>query len=247
VYFGGGGGAVYALNAGTGARLWRYYTGGPVESSPAVANGVVYAGCGANLCALNASTGAKLWSYAGGGGGTPAVANGVVYVGCSDGLCALNGSTGAKLWSSPAGGSALAVANGVVYVGSGPNVNALNASTGALLWSLAGCCGDFGSPAVANAVVYVGASFGTFFALNASTGAVLWGPYYVTQQSSPSIVDGVVYLTAADSIGNLNVFAFSLLGRADLYLRIRPNTTTVHQGDLITYALPSVESRTGQC
>jgi eukaryotic-like serine/threonine-protein kinase len=35
---------VYALNAKTGAKLWSYATGSPVNSSPAVANGVVYVG-----------------------------------------------------------------------------------------------------------------------------------------------------------------------------------------------------------
>ena len=36
-----------------------------MESSPAVANGVVYVGSDdGNVYALNASTGAKLWSYA---------------------------------------------------------------------------------------------------------------------------------------------------------------------------------------
>jgi hypothetical protein len=34
----------YALNAKTGAELWSYTTGGTVDSSPAVANGVVYVG-----------------------------------------------------------------------------------------------------------------------------------------------------------------------------------------------------------
>jgi Domain of unknown function DUF11 len=37
----------------------------------------------------------------------------------------------------------------------------------------------------------------------------------------------------------MNVYAFSLGGAsADLFLRIIPTTTTVHQGDLITYAFP---------
>ncbi len=35
----------YALNASTGALLWKYRTGGPeVESSPAVVNGMLYIG-----------------------------------------------------------------------------------------------------------------------------------------------------------------------------------------------------------
>ena len=32
----------YAFDAGTGARLWTYTTGGYIGSSPAVSNGVVY-------------------------------------------------------------------------------------------------------------------------------------------------------------------------------------------------------------
>ena len=35
---------MYALNASTGAVLWKYATEGVVFSSPAVANGVVYVG-----------------------------------------------------------------------------------------------------------------------------------------------------------------------------------------------------------
>ena len=105
---------------------WSYTTGGAVESSPAVANGVVYIGSDdGNLYALNASTGAKLWSYNSGHlleKSSPAVANGVVYVGSSDDkIYALNASTGATLWSYNAGKtlvSSPAVANGMVYVGS---------------------------------------------------------------------------------------------------------------------------------
>jgi outer membrane protein assembly factor BamB len=102
--------------------LWSYPTG--VQSSLAVANGVIYAGSGTGtVYALNASTGALLWSYGTGGAITsPAVANGVVYVGSNDhNVYALNASTGAVLWSYATGGmveSSPAVANGVVYLGS---------------------------------------------------------------------------------------------------------------------------------
>ena len=65
----------------------NFTTGGWVESSPAVANGVVYVGSDDhNTYALNATTGGKLWSYTTGGQvSSPAVANGVVYVGSFDG------------------------------------------------------------------------------------------------------------------------------------------------------------------
>jgi outer membrane protein assembly factor BamB len=73
--------------------LWSVATGGPVKSSPAVANGVVYAGsddgklyavdahgCGAATCA-------PLWTSAAGAPvrSSPAVAVGSVYVGRDDG------------------------------------------------------------------------------------------------------------------------------------------------------------------
>jgi outer membrane protein assembly factor BamB len=83
VYVGSENHKVLALNAKTGSKLWSYPTGGYVDSSTAVANGVVYVGSDdGNMYALNASTGALLWSYDTGGqvGSSPAVANGVVYV-----------------------------------------------------------------------------------------------------------------------------------------------------------------------
>jgi outer membrane protein assembly factor BamB len=250
VYIGSYDSNVYALNAGTGAKLWSYHTGNAVISSPAVANGVVYVGSSDNyVYALNASTGAKLWSYATGFqiDSSPAVANGVVYVGSSDNnVYALNTSTGAKLWSYSTGGTILAsspaVANGVAYIGSTDgNVYALNASTGAKLWSYFTGGEAFSSPAVANGVVYVGSYDSNVYALDASTGAKLWsytpGNEFVV--SSPTIVDGVVYIGIGDYFGgNIYAFALGASPSADLFLRIRPTLTTVHQGDLITYAFP---------
>jgi PKD repeat protein len=87
VYFGSNDNNTYALNAATGALLWKYTTGNREISSPAIANGVVYIGSyDNNLYALNAATGALLWNYTTGGtvGSSPAVVNGVVYFGSND-------------------------------------------------------------------------------------------------------------------------------------------------------------------
>jgi len=222
-----------------------------------VANGVVYVAAADaldrsyDLYAANASTGALLWSfqtasspYANEGPfGTPAVANGVVYIG-SEGtnvpdpsfvpipgnLYALNASTGAKLWSYETGniGGAPAVANGIVYAASDNALYALNASTGAKLWSFALENGA-DSPAVANGVVYIG-SGESVYALNADTGAELWS-YDAEEASTPIIVDGAIYFR-----GLSDLYALSI--GADLFLRIQPTPTTVHQGDLLTYAFP---------
>lgn len=101
VYVGSNDYNVYALNAHTGRKLWRYATGNVVwDSSPAVVDGVVYvASADGNLYALNARTGRKVWSYPVYGPDTPAVVNGVVYFGADDDhVYALNARTGTLLW-----------------------------------------------------------------------------------------------------------------------------------------------------
>ena len=69
-------------------RDWSYTTGFSINSSPAVAGGVVYVGSGDDkLYALDAVTGALKWSYTTGssiGYSSPAVVNGVVYIGSQD-------------------------------------------------------------------------------------------------------------------------------------------------------------------
>ena len=87
-------------NPSTGQLLWKYTTGGLIDSSPAVANGVVYIGSNDGyVYALNAATGVQIWSfntfyepYS-----SPAVVNGVVYVADEEGtVFALNAATGVQ-------------------------------------------------------------------------------------------------------------------------------------------------------
>jgi outer membrane protein assembly factor BamB len=44
LYVGSGDGNVYALNAGTGEKLWSYATDGQVSAAPTVADGKVFIG-----------------------------------------------------------------------------------------------------------------------------------------------------------------------------------------------------------
>jgi polyvinyl alcohol dehydrogenase (cytochrome) len=152
------------------------------------------------------------WSFSSTQGdftGTPVVSGSTVVVGSSEGVVdALDATTGKLLWSRSLGpqvnGSA-AIANGVLYVpvninegtGAGePSVAALNLSDGALLWqtTIDDQPGSdvFGSPVVANGVVYIGTSSsyaednlplahdrGSVVALDAATGAMKWKTYTV--------------------------------------------------------------------
>jgi outer membrane protein assembly factor BamB len=130
VVYAGGNNGMNALDASNGAVLWNYPEAGPGDSSPAVADGVVYFAAGSEesfVYALNAKTGAELWrrTLVSTSESSPAVANGVVFVGSDDhNLYAFNAKTGAKLWNYNTGTgspvlSSPVIVNGVVYVGAG--------------------------------------------------------------------------------------------------------------------------------
>lgn len=91
VYFGSWDGHVYAVGF-SGYRdqveAWTFKTGGKVESSPAVADGVVYVGSAdQHVYALDSMSGDRLWDFRTGGAvySSPAVVNGTVFVGSNDG------------------------------------------------------------------------------------------------------------------------------------------------------------------
>ncbi len=166
VYLGSWDGYEYALNATTGAVMWKTFLGitttsvpqcGPepigVTSSPTVQNGVVYVGGGdAYWYALNASTGAVLWKvYTGDNSQTgghynwasPLIYNGYAYIGIASlGDCPLvdgqllqvsltthqivntldtggSGQPGAGIWTSPT----LDTATNTIFVTTGTIVN----------------------------------------------------------------------------------------------------------------------------
>jgi outer membrane protein assembly factor BamB len=205
------------LNASTVGGLgllWSYATnsgyGGPVQTSPSVADGVVYVGSdnpgGLNEdYAVNASDGSLVWEvpYGYAVPSSMAFANGLVYFGTDNGvLYALNASNGSDWICEPPGSgySSPAVTDGVVYAGAGGGVNAVNAITCAVLWNYMTGGTVASSPAVANGVVYIGSGDNNLYALNANTGTLMWS--YTTGgavASSPAVANGVVYVGSDDN------------------------------------------------
>jgi outer membrane protein assembly factor BamB len=220
-------GEVDALNAKTGAVVWKYTTVASIDASPAVFNGVVYIGTeDGTFYAFNAATGAVIWQVTLGSGTDPihssaVVVKGVVYVGSLDhNLYALSAATGAVVWKYDTGDgiySSPAVANGVVYIVSNFNgtLFALRVKSGKKLWSfpLAGGGFSYSSPAVVNGVVFVwgmcGCASGTLYALNATAGTVNWSYNTSWLGGNLAIANGVVYLQSA---GNLNALSASTGG-----------------------------------
>ena len=180
-------GQVVAFDARTGRIRWSR-TIGPSESSPLVANGLVYVGdWRGNVYGFDWRTGKERWSYQTGGKvkGGVAVDGRRLYVGSYDGhVYALDARTGKQLWrasgqerlgSAGTFYSTPAAAYGRVYIGSTDGkVYSFGARTGDLRWSHSTGGYVYGSPAVWNLRVLVGSYSGRFYAFDAATGDVRW-------------------------------------------------------------------------
>ena len=202
VFFGGGDGYFYALNASTGKQVWIKHenttgSAAPQFISSAVADGTLYVtgkfdenSSYSGLYAFNASTGERIWNVSGSydtiaPSGTPTVVDGKVYVGYG----AFDAYTGRLIWtclgqpipSSGTGNVLLknpAVTNGIVYAQkpSPAIIYALNATNGKEIWQkTTGTSVYSGSSlTIVNGVIYFGDDFQNLNALNATTGEKIW-------------------------------------------------------------------------
>ena len=200
---------VYALDAATGEVRWRYTTGYGVYSSPTVVEGVVYIGSNDGyLYALHGGSGELHWRYftAGPVESSPTVVDGVVYVGSGDGhLHALDADNGDLLWQAKTGGilrSTPAVADGVVYVGSlDGHIYALDAASGRTSLALQ-CCAEgkfLTGRGRGNSLLQLGrwppVCPGCRQRGSAQRVDLLWRREIGEREiSSPTVVDGVVYV-----------------------------------------------------
>ena len=203
----GADGLVVSFEAGTGRIDWQR-TIGPTETSPLVANGLVYVGDWRGFVyAFRAKDGVLVWKTQLGGKvkGGAALSAGTLYVGSYDGnLYALSARTGKVVWRAAAQGSFLgnatfyatpAVAYGRVYVGATDGkMYSYGAASGKLRWSHGTGGYVYASAAVWHGLVLIGSYSGTFTAFDAATGDVRWtfranGPI----SGSPTVIRGLVY------------------------------------------------------
>jgi outer membrane protein assembly factor BamB len=183
----------------TGQQKWKFNTNGPMASSPAVANGMVYVKAyNKAFYALAADTGAVRWTFL------------TEYERRFEAK-GLHGYT-TRLQTIPDSWdiflSSPAVSGGKVIFGSGDgNVYALDALTGVLQWKFETSDVVHASPAIANNTVYIGSWDSNLYALDADTGQEKWrfkageDPVIHNQvgfQSSTAIVGGTLYVGCRD-------------------------------------------------
>lgn len=177
-----------------GGIQWRVQTGGMVQSSPTLHEGVLYVGSGdGNLYALDPLTGEERWRFAAGRAITssPAVARGLVFAGSRDNtFFAIDASNGKERWKLVTGTdlplawgfetgdlytSSPAFSGGLVVLGSGDGqVYAVDAGSGKVRWRFRTEGRVRSSPAIAEGRVYVGSMDGRLYSLELQTGRRIW-------------------------------------------------------------------------
>jgi outer membrane protein assembly factor BamB len=202
-------GELVALDAKTGSVRWRRGIG-PSESSPLVANGLVYVGdWSGKVYAFAARTGRLQWTSLIGGEvkSGPSLEGDRLYIGAYDShLYALDARTGRRVWRASAQPrlgtqgrfySTPAVAYGRVYIGgTDGKVYSYGAASGKLRWSHGTDGYVYASPAVWRRHILIGSYDGRFYSFDAGTGDVQWrfranGPI----SGSAVVLNGVVYFS----------------------------------------------------
>jgi outer membrane protein assembly factor BamB len=187
---------------------WHFDPGTPIDSSPAVSDGVAYvADTAGQLFAVDTHNGGLLWTFTLASGaaldGSPAVdpALGLVFVGANDGtLYAVRTANGTLAWSVNVTGDVRAplYSNGDIIVTSSTGVvKSVVEMTGVVQWTHNFSGQSLSGPAynASSNLVVVGESNGNVVAMNASTGSTLWS--YATGapvDAAATVYGGVVYV-----------------------------------------------------
>ncbi|MCD4706554.1 MAG: PQQ-binding-like beta-propeller repeat protein [Candidatus Sabulitectum sp.] len=215
---------ISSLDAFTGMQNWQTTITGITASCNTVWNDMVFVPTyqGA-LYALNASSGSLIWenseSLTGYWDSSPVIVDNMLYIGGDDSrIRCINPENGITVWEqmiTPGTyiAATLAYADGKLYFGDQEtSYHCLSAADGSSIWSVPGV--EHGSSGIADGIVFFGEGSNYYdatarvFALDCETGQEIWsyettsGPYGIV--SSPSIVDGVVYIAGTD----WNLYAF---------------------------------------
>ncbi len=196
IYATSGLGDLEAMDAATGATVWRVRPAGPLRGAPTVAGGNVYVTTQDNqLFALDPADGKVRWSVAGTfevagvfGAAAPSVAQGTVVAGFSSGeLTAYRYENGRVLWQDALTRTSISttvgslsdidaepvIDNGRVYaLGQGGRMAALELNTGQRLWEIN--IAGISTPWVVGEWIFTVTDQSQLLAIARATGRVKW-------------------------------------------------------------------------
>ena len=197
---------VICVSLESGKTLWKFEvpgapTGRSSSSTPAVADGIVYAMLSGNLYAVSAETGEEVWHHkpekTRAIASSPMVAEGKVFVQTSE-LLTFDGKSGELLWKSDAVRNTVsspAIWKGFVVCNDNKDLVGLDIETGEEKWRKP--AGGQGTPSiVGDHVVVVSNNVGLkAFQLSVEGAHELWTKEFTTRRynETPIIHDGHVY------------------------------------------------------
>ena len=179
--------------------LWTYETGDMIESSAAIADGVVYVGVGnGDLVAVDLDSGALRWKYPTKsyiGESSPAVGSGAVYVGDLEGtLHAVSIRDGKPLWTFKTEAeikSSPVLADDLVLIGSyDTHLYALEAATGKLRWKFQTEGPVHTTPAVRAGLAFIAGCDGMFRAIRIADGTQAYEIVAGAYTAASPLIDG---------------------------------------------------------
>lgn len=225
------------------ALLWQFKTGGPLQASPVIVNGILYIGStDGKLYALNAKQWEIKWVFNAGSAirSAVAVSGGRVYFSARDNnVYALDAARGDLLWQFKSKSWMDAppiISDGRVYIGAfSSKIYLLNAITGAL-------------EAVRERTLRIrgieyGCANGEFRPITPLYNANLWREQTAGSQSYPVIANSIVYIGARDGhihafdeASKTEVWAHRVRGFVDAAPAISDSVLYVSSGDGTVYA-----------
>jgi outer membrane protein assembly factor BamB len=196
--------------------VWSYEAGEPIESSAAIADGLVFVGTQASeLLALELNTGALRWKYKtneGIGESSPCVSGGIIYVGDLSGVVhAVNAQDGKGLWTFKTGSEIKAspvVVGDKLLIGSyDETLYCLVSKTGKLLWQFKINGPVHCTVSIANGIAYVSGCDEVFRAVRISDGKEVFNvPSGAYTGASPALEGSHAYFgTFANDVLGVNL------------------------------------------
>lgn len=184
--------------------VWQFQAGGPIESSAAVVDGIVFVVSDDGVVhALELSSGEERWTSMLGaetGAASPLVVKDRVIVGDMDGILhALNASSGREAWrlqtDGPISGAAGASGSEIVSATQSGTAYSVDAVSGEITWQAELPGGVSRSIALTADTAFFGAAGGFLVALDLSDGRALWSIDAATagEVGTPTVSGGRVY------------------------------------------------------
>lgn len=258
IYVGDNGDFLMKIDADSFKVLWKYKTGGDIETQPLVApDGKVYVAAHDGLHVVDPEMGkGRLLYPIRWGESSPAYATGTIFVGTDSGqLLALDAGSGALKWAAAAAGpveSSPAVSGGRVFFGCNKGVlYAVDAESGLGEWEKLAGGRIEGRPLVMGDSVFVGTTEGKAYSFDVNNGGERWERNLGGSiQGSAAGADGIVaFGTMRGDVFGLDVnngsvlWVFRRAGPVEAGLTIDGGTVyaTTHYG-----FLHAVDLKTGK-